>query len=451
MSTEEFALQRLSDLLKNLREDLDLEVKSWLNLRDSNHDKANLAKAIIAMANHGGGTIVLGFKEHSGEMSEDEGRPEDLGVYSQDIINGIVQGYCDPSFQCAVRMVSDQHGAKFPVISVRGGHKVPIRARKGGPHGNELQNNAIYIRRPGPSSEEPRSYDDWDQLLSRCLKNRGEDFLDQIRGFLSGSAQQKNQGATDAKLDRWINESYERWHEKIENLSDGSEARFPHGHYCFSYEIIGEGKKIEFTDLLETLRECEQPFTGWPLFQCPFGENIVPVIIGGSVECWLGGDTRNQVDAMHSDFWRFHPEGLGFFLRGYHIDYVESAKPPGTMFYINIPIWRVGEALLHAQTVSRKLFATPEGIRFVAKFTGLRGRKLAYGVSGGSHYIPTGNADAAAEDTVKLSKYIGVSEIDHRLPELVHSLLTDLFVHFGFSRIELNTVTNELNRMINKI
>ena len=46
----------------NPTEDLDAEYKGWLDLHKE-PDRANLAKAVIALANHGGGVIVLGFEE----------------------------------------------------------------------------------------------------------------------------------------------------------------------------------------------------------------------------------------------------------------------------------------------------------------------------------------------------------------------------------------------------
>lgn len=43
----------LGDLVRHPREDLHIEVKSWLDLGNEDH-KADLAKAIMALANHGG-------------------------------------------------------------------------------------------------------------------------------------------------------------------------------------------------------------------------------------------------------------------------------------------------------------------------------------------------------------------------------------------------------------
>lgn len=156
--------ERLRDLLVDPREALDFEVKNWLDLRGSNDDKATFAKAVLALANHGGGFIALGLVETDAGVEEAVGRPSTLDGYSQDLINGVVQNYCDPPFHCAVHIVANPAGATFPIVIVPGGHRVPVRARRAGPNGNTIQNNAIYIRKPGPRSEMPQSAQDWDDF-----------------------------------------------------------------------------------------------------------------------------------------------------------------------------------------------------------------------------------------------------------------------------------------------
>lgn len=163
--------ERLADLLVDPREAPDLELKNWLDLQNSNDDKATFAKAILALANHGGGFIALGLTETDIGAVEAAERPATLDSYSQDLINGIVQNYCDPPFHCAVHIVPAPAGGVFPIVAVPGGHRVPIRARRAGPNGNIIQNNAIYVRKLGPRSETPQSAQDWDDLLARCLRN----------------------------------------------------------------------------------------------------------------------------------------------------------------------------------------------------------------------------------------------------------------------------------------
>lgn len=92
----------IDELLQEPREALDVEVKEWLDLTDSGH-RALIAKEIIALANHGGGYIVVGFKELSdGTFEPATPRPANLDAWSQDSIQSIVAKYVDPTIQCRV-------------------------------------------------------------------------------------------------------------------------------------------------------------------------------------------------------------------------------------------------------------------------------------------------------------------------------------------------------------
>ncbi|MDE0242654.1 MAG: putative DNA binding domain-containing protein [bacterium] len=163
--------ERYDDLLVNPREDLDFEIKNWLDLTGNNDDKATLAKAVIAIANHGGGIIALGLEETGDGVVEAQNRPETLDRYSQDVVNGIVHRYCDPPFHCRVHVVPGPEGGMFPLIRVPGGHGIPVLARRDSPNGTTLKQNAAYIRKPGPRSETPQSAHDWKALLVLCPGN----------------------------------------------------------------------------------------------------------------------------------------------------------------------------------------------------------------------------------------------------------------------------------------
>ena len=68
----------LQPLVETPREDLGAEYKAWLDL-SQNDGRATLAKAIIAIANHGGGFVVLGFDEE-GENLVSAARPSRISL-----------------------------------------------------------------------------------------------------------------------------------------------------------------------------------------------------------------------------------------------------------------------------------------------------------------------------------------------------------------------------------
>jgi predicted HTH transcriptional regulator len=101
---------RLADLLIDPHEAPDLEIKSWLDISAPEH-QAKLAKGLIALANHGGGYIVIGFEEAAGYAAQPSaGRPQSLATYNRDRVNGIVEKYVDPPMHCKLHHVSAPDG-----------------------------------------------------------------------------------------------------------------------------------------------------------------------------------------------------------------------------------------------------------------------------------------------------------------------------------------------------
>ena len=106
--------RRLEDLLKHPNESLDVEIKDWLKIDEPLH-KADLAKAMLAaLANHGGGFILIGFKQVSGVYQPTQANPEVAKLYDQDRINGIVSRYSDPPFHVECHLIQGEK-EKHPV------------------------------------------------------------------------------------------------------------------------------------------------------------------------------------------------------------------------------------------------------------------------------------------------------------------------------------------------
>jgi hypothetical protein len=446
----ELSAARLADLLLEPRETLNVEIKGWLKL-ENNEDKATLAKALLALANHGGGFVIVGFTETETVAVPAEGRPSTLDSYNQDLINGIVESYADPVFHCAVHYVKSPAGDIHPVISVPGGHRVPIRAKRSGPNNATVHQHSIYIRRPGPKSEIPQNSQDWDELLARCLAARRDELLERVRDLLTGSIGLTSAPAANPdennKLDVWTDTCVNRWHALVDDLPPEDPRRCPHGFHWFSYQLRGDLKKLSHPELLGVLRDSEARYSGWPPFWVPTREGITPYMSGGSIECWLGRD--GEKDAAHSDFWRVSPEGFAFLLRGYQEDSPEvttrSGAAPGTVFDLALPVWRNGEVLLHAETLAAKLSYDDAAlvVAYRVKYRGLRGRELA-SVSGRRHVW---EGRISHEDEITLATTVEASVISPNLPEIVRPLLTPLYALFDFMELPERMVQEELAQM----
>lgn len=91
-------------MLTEPRETLSIEYKSWLDL-SSNHGKATLAKAAIALANYGGGTIVIGMREDESDKATpvSNPRPSDIARYDISQVNAAINRFADPKLNCEVK------------------------------------------------------------------------------------------------------------------------------------------------------------------------------------------------------------------------------------------------------------------------------------------------------------------------------------------------------------
>src|SRR5215472_1693020 len=109
--------RRLADLLIDPHETLDVEYKEWLDIVDNHDHKATLANALVALANHGGGSVIFGFSETAGGVVAAGNRPANLAAYTPDTVNAVVTAYAEPSFHCDVNIVKAPDGLQYPIIS----------------------------------------------------------------------------------------------------------------------------------------------------------------------------------------------------------------------------------------------------------------------------------------------------------------------------------------------
>lgn len=213
-------LQReLVRLLDYPTEDLSTEIKDWLDL-GQRAIRADLARELIALANHGGGYVLFGFVDDTSGWPTSGPCPHDLAHYSQDEINNVLKAHAEPAFECYTHHLSSTAGNDHVVIQVPGGHLVPIRSR-GGPAGSRLTDHTYYIRRPGPESAPPQSGGEWQALMTRCVDNNVERQLESFRrivGVLQGGPEVARliADAADpvgATLKRWSDDSIARLQE----------------------------------------------------------------------------------------------------------------------------------------------------------------------------------------------------------------------------------------------
>jgi hypothetical protein len=435
--------RRLADLLIDPHETLDVEHKEWIDIVGNNDHKATLAKALIALANHGGGFLIFGLSETPQGVAVAANRPVNLATYTPDSVNAVVAAYAEPSFHCDLNIVPGPDGLQYPIISVPGGHHVPIKAKRDGPHGQIIRQSSYYIRRPGPQSEIPQNGREWDTLIRRCISNARGDLLDQMRGILQGAAALEPQEDDLTVATRWLDGSLARWEQVVANAPPESSVRFPNGHFAVAYRLSGNLNRLSAGDLLEALRRGKVPHTGWPEFSVPIREDIRPYIHDGNIESWIARDGADHGPA-HNDFWRVSLDGRFFIIRGHQEDEARDGEvAPKTKFDITLPSWRVGEALLHAANMAAEMGDPVAQVTIIVEWTGLAGRV----VTNLERRRLVFDRHRAQQEQFRNSLTVQADQINNSLPELVSKLIEPLFELFDFFQLPAALPAEELARM----
>ncbi len=437
--------QRIDDLLRNPTESLNVEIKSWLDINNSLEDKATLAKAIIALANHGGGIVLIGFEEKENGYVPSANCPESLAGFTTDSVNAVVRRYAEPEFHCDTYIAtSPDDQCQYPTVVVPGGHQAPIRAKRSGPNNKTIMQDTYYIRRPGPQSQAPQSGREWDELMRRCITNARDNLLDQFRLIMAGGATEPIEENDQTRLQAWFSECLERWKTLTRDLQPDNVARFPNGYYATAYILADVQQTLAGTQLLEALRLGVVRHTGWPPFLVPTKKELEPYPYDGNVECWIGGTIQNHGPAS-ADFWRVSPDGMFFLIRGYEEDgYKERQIAPGTIFDISFPTWRLGEILLHASSMARQFESGDTRVLLKVQWTGLAKRKLD-SIANPNRVVPRTNVSQQADYSANIEAQ--ANQIAETLPELVDSIVRPLYGQFDFFQLPAQLVVEELSSM----
>jgi len=222
-------------ILDNLQENLEVEVKNWLNGLQDNGNRAKLAKEIIALANNGGGYVFIGFDDEGAGLPEIQPGAGELEAFTQDAIASVVQRYVAPPCQCRLELATRaDSNITHPIIIVPGNHRTPLFATRGGPN-QELESGKVYVRRPGGYSEVARNQDDWEKLIERLVKARQSEMLGAIREVLDPSSRILPE--EESSLEDWQAENYAAWQQIVDEFVPDDPRRLAEGRWTISFVI----------------------------------------------------------------------------------------------------------------------------------------------------------------------------------------------------------------------
>lgn len=378
---------QLLDYIDRPSETLSVEYKSWLDLADSNEARADLARHICAMANHGGGAIVFGFTDELDYAGENK-YPK--VVFNRDLISGIAKRYLEPAPQCEVHIVNSIVGNEHPVVIVPPHGATPICAKAGGPEVNGKPQGIVagthYTRKTGPASEPVTSSADWAPIIRRCAMADKASILASISTAIHG-ATSVAPGTSD-KLKAWHAAARKTYLSDIAARPELEQARKAHWQASYAIETSNE-QKLKHGDLIEALRQINNEVpdlvrTGWSMFHVFTRPEIAPAFVVDSdfgeedfLQCAMARDTK-PITGTHSDLWRVSADGMATIIRPYWEDdpaYARLGKAVGTFLSPQTQARHIAEVVRHARGLSER-FDSPTAVHFRLEWHGLAGREI---------------------------------------------------------------------------
>jgi hypothetical protein len=436
---------RFEDWLLSPSESLDFEVKRWLDMTDA-ESQGIVAKALIALENHGGGFLLLGYKEDATKkLIPDPERPHSMEPYLTDAINAILKKRAEPSFHVEVTLqIHPTTKEQYPLVRVTGRSKVPIRSDSATP-GGSLKQHVYYIRAPGPESRSPLNAAEWDALLRRALQNQREEIVDLLRKLLPGASDLLGLVPTDEQkvLQVFAQKCTARWESLNAGLPEDHPSKITLGHFAFSARILGTSKNLAAKAIIEA-NQSARKYTGWPVFVTLHQGQTKPKLVDGCIEAWLA--LSDYPDVGHADFWRIDASGNFFLLRGYQEDSLDTDRSfatPGEKFEVTLPIWRLGEFLLRVSELAEKMFEPGFEVLVECEWTGLTGRRLF--ISNSRRFLY--GTHVAAEQIVATTGKFSQQEVRELLPETVATLTQTLYEHFDFFTPPDSFCSDEIGEM----
>jgi transcriptional regulator with XRE-family HTH domain len=253
----------------------------------------------------------------------------------------------------------------------------------------------------------------------------------------------------DGAQEAFVRDAFARWRSLTSKLPQNSPARFPNGWYRFDYVLEGDLKQPDLPELEKMLEQAEVRHTGWPMFVTLTRPELAPREKDGVIECWIapedeGIERITRADAAHCDFWRVAPSGRAFLIRGYQEDSLDEV-PKRTIFDTTLPIWRLGEGLLHAAHLGELLKRNQEAdvtVHFRALYSGLTGRTLR------SLRATLGDIEGhtAKSDEAILEAVASALKIKANLADVVYPLVSNLYERFGVTNPSIDFVRAEIGR-----
>jgi len=441
---------RIQELINRPSESLSVELKRWIDPA-SPEGMSKIVRAVLALRNHGGGYLVVGFDNET-LQPDIKNTPADVrSAFHIDKIQGLISRFSSEPFEISVKF-PEREGHVYPVIVVPPGVKTPVASKSDLCKGDIklISTGDVYVRSlraNNTPSTTKATWKDWPRIVEVCFDNREADIGRFLRRHLSGLKGEKVQefAAAMAKgiepensVEERLRKDLQQGAERFQKVREERGVSLPdHGTWEVAMIVLGDVPPHSANrQFLNLLNSSNPGYTGWPVWLDSRGfadANARPYVFDGAWEAFIASIGSGWIN--HVDFMRLGPKGHFYLLRALQDDVSDSPRSPKPLKVLDfgLPIIRSAEAIAVGIAFAKAMGCDPEhtALGFAFRWTRLRGRRLGSWAWPGRYISPRGQA---YQDEVVVFVNVPLDNPLSALSEYVNQVVQPLYEVFdGFS------------------
>jgi hypothetical protein len=454
-------------LVERPGESLSVEIKRWID-PDQPEGIGMIVRAALALRNHGGGYIVIGFDNKTLQPDQNNVPSDVRALFHIDKIQGLISKFASEPFEVTVEF-PERDGQLYPVIVIPPGVKTPIAAKSDHRIGDKILISAdsVYVRSLSANntpSTTRATWKDWTKIVEVCFDNREADvgrFLRRHLGRLTPEVVQSlvatvSQGigpkdTTEELLQKCLQESEDRFHA----VARERKVQLPeHGSWEIALRVIGQvPPHTANQEFLNLLKASNPSYTGWFVWLDRRGladARARPYVFQGVWEAFivsLGSGLSDEID-----FMRLDPKGRLYLRQALQDDVSGGSGGPIPMQVLDfsLPVIRTAEAIDLGIRFAKSMGCAVEEtqLAFAFRWTKLRGRQLTSWVNPGRFPPPRGSA--AYQDEVLAFVNVPLDTPLSALGNYVNQVVQPLFEVFDGFVLSRNMVEDLTRRLIER-
>jgi hypothetical protein len=425
----------LTEILLRAHESKDFDYKAagkW----DEKDKKAccEIVKDILAMANTQGGFIAIGVSEQSSGFVFDGLSTSEGDSFDTSRLNRFLQNYSDPPINALLRKVT-YDGKLFVLIEVPTFPDTPHICLKEFP--GTLTAPTLYVRTDNNESAPVRSAADFQSVVERAVRNRGDALLSSFRSILTRGTAPPEPTAQEQFLHQ-RNQSVTRF-EQVNTLKH-EEPLLGYFEATFVPEQFDPGR-FPLNTLRAAAERAEVTYTGWPFLYFDREQMKRTYVVQDGWETFIQDKDFGGHYLM--DFWRLQQSGFFYYRTILRPSGTRSDQGDSPMADVKFLAIYIAEAIDCLTRLYDGLFEDTDTITLNLRLFDTNGRRLVNSEPGS---MPLWAPYICRIPEITVERRFSLAEWRAAIIDHAVAMTNDVYQRFNWTNPNLSLARNAMER-----